>query len=141
MTVGGSETHGGSTGRWDYLPEALIISDTYYGLEAVVPWKNGPEFWQWVIGVLAMLISTSVGAVAKIADDVKMGERHKFWTKQLWLDFPALLMMTIAAISVTEYLDLSTAVGVGLGTFLGWLGPRTLDLFIGYKVRSWLDRK
>lgn len=82
-----------------------------------------------------MFIATAVGAVAKIADDVKNGHRVKFWSSQLWLDIPAVLMMMLVAWGVADYYDVSPGVGAALGSLLGWAGPRAVDVFLSRKLR------
>lgn len=102
-----------------------------------MPWKSGPDFWQTILGLLAMACATASGAIAKIADDVKNGDRPKFWSRQLWLDLPAVVMMAILAVSTTLYYGLSPGVGAGIGTVLGWVGPRIVDMVIGRRLREW----
>lgn len=107
----------------------------------MVPWKNDPDLFQFLVGLLTMLITTAAGAIAKVADDVKNGNRRKFWSKQLWLDVPAVVMMAILAASFAEYANLPTGIGAGVGAIFGWAGPRTVDVLIGYKLRDWSNRK
>lgn len=102
---------------------------------AAVPWRNGPDFWQFIQALAAMLIATAAGAIAKIADDVKTGNRKKFWSRQLWLDIPAVLMMMFIAWGVAEQYDLAPGVGAALGSLLGWAGPRAVDVVLARKLR------
>lgn len=102
-----------------------------------MPWRNlpewishSPEWFKLALGFLAMLAAAGVGAMAKIADDIKTGERERFWSKKLFLDLPAWVLMTLVAIGLSEHYELSNAVGIGLGSFLGWAGPRVLDTVI-----------
>lgn len=102
-----------------------------------MPWKNIPPDWlavliealrnsEFLAGVkafLAVLAAAGVGAMAKVADEVKSGERRKFFSKQLWLDVPALLMTAVIAIGVTAYYDLPGSVSAGISVFLGYAVP------------------
>lgn len=103
--------------------------------------KQVPELWQFIMSFLAMAIAAAIGATAKIADDIKSGDRTHFWTPKLWLDFPAVLMMALVAVSLAEYFDLTAGIAAGLGVTLGWAGPRIVDVFIGNKLAEWGKRK
>ena len=100
-----------------------------------MPWRNGSDLWHLIQALAATLIATAAGAIAKIADDVKTGNRKKFWTRQLWLDIPAVLMMMFVAWGAAEYYGLTPGVGAALGSLLGWAGPRTVDAILGQKIR------
>ncbi len=79
-----------------------------------------------------------VGTMAKIADDVKSGDRDRFWTRKLLLEIPAVGMMTLIGWGLASYFDLSSGGSVALGAFLGWGGPKTVEAFIAMRMpRSW----
>lgn len=110
-----------------------------------MPWRNLPEWmthlpdWlQWAAGLLAMLGAILLGALAKIADDVKSGDRRKFWSKQMWLELPALGMMTLVGWGLTEHYSLGSGASVVLGAVLGWSGPKVLEAIIEARIlKSW----
>lgn len=103
-----------------------------------MPWKNSPELWQIILGIAATALSVSVGSMAKIAEEVKRGYRHKFFTKQLWLDVPALWVMIVLAWGIIEYYDLSGGAAAAVGAVFGYLGPRIMDAIVAYKF-DWPD--
>ena len=96
-------------------------------------WKNNPEVIQYVLGFTAMLGAAGIGIMAKIADDVKNGDRPKFWSKELFLEIPTLLMMGLLAFGISEYLDLRGGAAAAVGAFLGWLGPKSVDIYLSYR--------
>lgn len=98
--------------------------------------SHAPEWLQWALGFMMMLASAGIGAMAKIADDIKSGERERFWSKKLFLDLPALAMMTLISIAITEYYGLPSPVGIGIGSFLGWAGPRVLDTVVLARITN-----
>lgn len=106
-----------------------------------MPWRNLPEWithlpdWlQWMAGFLAMLGAAGVGAMAKIADDVKSGDRDRFWTRKLFLEVPAVGMMALIGWGLADYFGLSSGQSVALGAFLGWAGPKTIEALIALKI-------
>lgn len=98
-----------------------------------MPMNNNPDLLQVILAVSAVALSVFIGSLAKIAEEVKLGYRHKFFTKQLWLDVPALFTMIIISWGLVEYLELSERVGLAASTIFGYLGPRILDAVIAYK--------
>jgi len=62
-----------------------------------MPWRNSGLI-QEVLLALGTSVAVVMGLLAKIAHEVKRGERERFFTRRLWLDAPALVVMiTIAA--------------------------------------------
>lgn len=109
-----------------------------------MPWRNFPEWmahspeWvQWAIGSLAVLTAAGVGMMAKIADDVKNGDRDRFWSRKLLLEAPAVGMIALMGWGFAEYFGLSTGQAVGVTTFMGWLGPKTLET----AIVKWLPKR
>lgn len=106
-----------------------------------MPWKSMPEWltqlpdWlQVFVGFSAMLFAAMVGAMAKIADDVKSGHRERFWTIKLFLEIPAVGMMALIGWGLAEYYTLSSGASVALGAFLGWAGPKTVEAIISMRL-------
>lgn len=86
-----------------------------------------PDLLQFLLGLLALGFAVLAGSITKIAADVKRGDRHKFWSHQLWFDIPALFMMVAVARGVSVYFEFPPDVAAGVGAFLGYIGPRGLD--------------
>ena len=115
-----------------------------------MPWKNMPPEWlavliealrnsEFLAGVkafLAVLVAAGVGVMAKVADEVKSGDRRKFFSNQLWLDVPALLMTAAITIGVSAYYSLPGPVSAGVSVFLGYAGPRIIDVWLAHKLRK-----
>lgn len=106
-----------------------------------MPWRNlpewlahAPEWLQWMVGFLSMLGAAGVGAMAKIADDVKTGNRDRFWTKKLFLEVPAVVMMALIGWGLAEYLGIGAGPAAALGAILGWGGPKTVEAIIAMKL-------
>jgi hypothetical protein len=111
-----------------------------------MPWRNLPEWFhhlpdwvQWALGLLGMLSATMMGAMAKIADDVKKGHRDKFWTANLFLELPALGMMYLVALGLAAWWDLPDYVNMAVAVLLGWGGPKLVEAIIAAKLPN-LDR-
>ena len=85
------------------------------------------DFWQGMLAFLGTIITAGVGLMAKVADEVKTGDRRKFFSKALWLELPVLLMMAIVAIGVAAYYDLPGPVAGGISTVFGYAGPKIVD--------------
>ena len=115
-----------------------------------MPWKNMPPGWladliealrdsEFLAGVkafLAALAAAGVGVMAKVADEVKSGGRRKFFSSQLWLDVPTLLMTATITVGVAAYYDLPGPVTAGVSVFLGYAGPRIIDVWLAHKLRK-----
>lgn len=113
-----------------------------------MPWRNLPpdwlaatldairnsEFWRGAKAFIAMFTAAGIGAMAKVAGEVKRGQRPKFFSAQLWLDVPAVLMLALIAIGLASYYDLTGPMAAGLSTMLGYIGPRVVDTLI---LRKW----
>ena len=95
------------------------------------------EFTQFAVGTVALLIAVVSGAVTRIATDVRRGDRHKFWSRQLWLDVPALFMMVAIARGIAVYFEFPSDIAGGVGAALGYIGPRMVDtVFSRYVART-----
>ena len=101
-----------------------------------MPWKNDPGWltelfskanMQGLLTFVFALFASGVGAMAKIADEVKSGERRKFFSRSLWLEIPSLVMAALATIALAAWLELPAAVTGGVGTWMGWAGPKAAD--------------
>lgn len=99
-----------------------------------MPWKDHPEFVQTVLAFFAMIGAAGVGIMAKIADDVKNGDRPRFWSKELLLEVPALVMMGFVGLAIADYYTLSIGQAVGVSTALGWIGPKSVDVIVSYRL-------
>jgi hypothetical protein len=97
---------------------------------------NLPQWLQVMVGFLSMLGAAGMGAMAKIADDVKSGNRDRFWTKKLFLEVPAVGMMALIGWGVAEHYGMGVGASVALGSFLGWAGPKTVEAIISMKMPS-----
>lgn len=115
-----------------------------------MPWSNFPPGWLATIlevlrtspfghGIqtfLGAFITVGVGLMAKIADEVKRGDRERFFSKRLFLDLPALVMMSLVSIGVSAYLSLSGPVAAALGAAMGYVGPRVVDAWLHAHTRK-----
>ena len=108
-----------------------------------MPWRNFPEWIanlpQWLqvmVGFLTMLFAAGMGAMAKIADDVKSGNRDKFWTRALFLEVPAVGMMALIGWGLAEHYSLGSGASVGIGAFLGWVGPKAAEVVLAVLMPS-----
>lgn len=113
-----------------------------------MPWRNLPEWiahlpdWaQWVMSMVAFLLAAGVGTVAKIADDVKSGDRDKFWTKQLYLEVPAVGMMALIGAGIAQHFELAEYAASALTAFLGWGGPKTITVILTAYAGGGKDRR
>lgn len=104
-------------------------------LAVLIEALRNSEFLAGVKAFLAVLAAAGVGVMAKVADEVKSGERRKFFSKQLWLDAPALLMTATITIGVAAYYDLPGPVAAGVSVFLGYAGPRAIGIWISRNIR------
>lgn len=115
-----------------------------------MPWKNMPpdwiaavidalrhsEFWSGMKAFTAILVASGVGVVAKIAGEVKNGERRKFFSVQLWLDVPTLFMAAIMTVGLATYYDMPGEVSGAVGVVFGYAGPRIVDAWLAHKLRK-----
>lgn len=99
-----------------------------------MPYRDQPEWLQAVIAVLTFTVLAAIGTMAKIADEVKRGGRERFWTAKLWLEVPTVFLMGAVAYGVTDYWELTQPTSVGLTAFMGWVGPKILDVAVSRLV-------
>jgi hypothetical protein len=95
------------------------MSDKATGLLAVIEAVNGLP--------ASLLIAVGAGRLMWHTGEVRQG-RRKFLGRELALEAPIILGMTFLLIGVADYLGLSAAQSGGLGTVLGWLGPRGIEV-------------
>lgn len=112
-----------------------------------MPWRHlpdwmthAPEWVQVTIGFVTLLVAAGIGAMAKIADDVKSGNRDKFWTKKLFLEVPAVGMMALTGWGIAEWQSFDVGAACALTSFLGWAGPKAVEALIALRF-PWFGRK
>ncbi|SNY95555.1 hypothetical protein SAMN04488142_0056 [Halomonas sp. hl-4] len=71
-----------------------------------------------------------MGFIAKVASEIKTGERDKFLTKRLLLDVPALVVMCVIAAGLNVWLELDGWPSTGVAVICGWVGPRSIDIIL-----------
>lgn len=99
-----------------------------------MPYRDQPEWLQVVYALGSFTLLAAVGTMAKVADEVKRGGRERFWTAKLWLEVPTVFLMGAVAYGVTDYWGLSQPMSIGLTAFMGWVGPKTLDVAVSRLV-------
>lgn len=102
--------------------------------------KEQPEWLQAALAVLTFTVFAAIGAMAKIADEVKQGGRERFWSAKLWLELPTVCLMGAVAYGIVDYWELSQGPGVAVTAFLGWMGPKALDIFVINRLGMFLKR-
>tara|TARA_B100000700_G_scaffold189815_1_gene209190 strand:- start:52876 stop:53199 length:324 start_codon:yes stop_codon:yes gene_type:complete len=95
-----------------------------------MPWRNDPEWLQEALLAIVTAGAVIMGLIAKIAAEVKSGEREKFLTPRLWLDLPALVVMVVLAAGINVWLDLSGWPATAVAVVCGWAGPRSIDVIL-----------
>lgn len=96
-----------------------------------MPWRNGPGFIQELMLLLGTAGVVAMGMLAKIAAEVRDGKRDKFLSAKLWLELPAILVMTLVATGINVWFGLDGWVGNAVAVVCGWSGPRAIDAMIG----------
>ncbi|MDW0360832.1 hypothetical protein Q8G38_16080 [Halomonas venusta] len=94
-----------------------------------MPWRNSGLI-QEVLLALGTSVAVVMGLLAKIAHEVKSGERERFFTRRLWLDAPALVVMITMAAGVNVYFGLDGWPAAAIAGVCGWAGPRSIDLLL-----------
>ncbi|RTR01953.1 hypothetical protein [Halomonas nitroreducens] len=94
-----------------------------------MPWRN-TGWLQDALLALSAGGAVMMGLLAKIAHEVKMGHRPRFFTRRLWLDVPALAAMVAVAAGINVYFELEGWPGSAVGVVCGWLGPRSIDVML-----------
>lgn len=100
-----------------------------------MPWRNLPPDWlaeklDELILYLSILSAVALGMAAKVASEVKGGDREKILSSRLLLDVPAVLMMAAITYGIAEYFGLRAGSAGAVGAVLGYLGPRAAHLLI-----------
>ncbi|MBZ0330560.1 phage holin family protein [Halomonas sp. ANAO-440] len=103
-------------------------------------WKTLSDWLHFVLGLAILAFPVAAGVATKIATDVRRGDRRKFWSSQLWLDLPALVMMVALARAVASHYELQPEVAGGLGALFGYMGPRIVDVFLNIYLQHRLPR-
>lgn len=115
-----------------------------------MPWKNMPpewlavvldalrhnEFAQGLVAFFTAVFAAGVGIMARVAEEVKSGDRDKFFTKRLWLELPALLLVAIVTVGITAYYDLPGPVAAGVSVVFGFVGPKLADAWLEHRLRK-----
>ena len=94
-----------------------------------MPWKNSDLFQELML-VIVMGWAVVMGFIAKIAAEVKSGERDKFFTRRLLLDLPALIVMCTVAAGLNVWFELDGWPATAVAVMCGWLGPRSIDIIL-----------
>lgn len=105
------------------------MPDKVNGLSAIIDMLQG---WP-----ASLLIAVGAGRLMWHSGEVGRG-RRKFFGRELALEAPIIAGMTFLLFGVADYLSLSVEQAAGLGSVLGWLGPRGVEVlvfrFAGRKV-------
>lgn len=94
-----------------------------------MPWKNSDLFQELAL-IVVMSWAVIMGFVAKVAAEVKSGERDKFFTRRLLLDLPALVVMCTVAAGLNVWLELDGWPATAVAVVCGWAGPRSIDIIL-----------
>lgn len=97
--------------------------------------RNQPEWLQLAQLIGVAVLTAGVGIMAKIADEVKRGERKRFWSRELWLELPAWMLAATLTVGSSVYFHLDGPVAGLLGAALGYLGPKIIDVIVAAKLR------
>lgn len=101
-----------------------------------MPWRNLPPEWlEYLKGLLAFCWAAAVGAAARLAHEVKMGDREKFFSRALFLTAPSVIMSGMLAYGIADHFQLTLGQGMGLGSFAGAAGIRFADLLFSMLER------
>ena len=94
-----------------------------------MPWRNSGWLQE---ALLAVTLGGAVlmGFIAKVASEIKSGERERFFTRRLLLDVPALIVMCVIAAGLNIWLDLEGWPATAVAVICGWAGPRSIDVIL-----------
>lgn len=106
-----------------------------------MPWKNtAPEWIQAALLLMGMALSTWVGTAMRIMDQVREGDRSKFWSRRLFVDAIGTVFMILVSAGIADYLELGLIPACALAAILGRGGPplidRAVDSFLARLKRS-----
>ncbi len=103
-------------------------------------WKNQPDLWQLVVLAISTGIGVLIGTLTRIFDQVREGQRERFFTRRLLVDGLGCLFIILICLGVAEYFALGTLTTVAVSVVLGRAGPpaidRLFDAFMASKERS-----
>ena len=94
-----------------------------------MPWRNTGWLQEALLAV-TLAGAVFMGFIAKIAAEIKSGERDKFFTKRLLLDVPALIVMCVIAAGLNIWFGLDGWPSTSVAVVCGWAGPRSIDVMI-----------
>lgn len=77
----------------------------------------------------SLLIAVGAGRLMWHSGEVGRG-RRRFFGRELALEAPIIAGMTFLLLGVADYLSLSVNQAAGLGSVLGWLGPRGVEVLV-----------
>ncbi|WP_027967306.1 hypothetical protein [Halomonas halocynthiae] len=94
-----------------------------------MPWRNSGLLQEMLLA-FTLAGAVIMGFIAKIAAEIKSGEREKFFTRRLLLDVPAMAVMFAIAAGVSERYGLVGWQSTGVGMIAGYVGPRGIDIIL-----------
>lgn len=94
-----------------------------------MPWRNSGWLQE---ALLAVTLGWAVlmGFIAKVASEIKSGERERFFTRRLLLDVPALIVMCVIAAGLNIWFELDGWPATSVAVICGWAGPRSIDIIL-----------
>ncbi len=90
-------------------------------------WRNPSEVGQLVALALSTAGGVLVGTLTRIFDQVREGQRERFFTRRLLVDGLGCLFIILVCLGVAEYFQLQTFATVAVSVLLGRAGPPAID--------------
>ena len=88
-----------------------------------------PELGKAATGLIGPAIGALTGVLMRHSQLAQRGDRP-FWSIHLLYEVPTVIGMGIIGGGLASYLQLSELTGWGLAAFLGYYGPRAIDLIV-----------
>lgn len=110
-----------------------------------MPWRDNPGWlqdqWQAFVLLAATTFAVTVGTLTRITDQLKNGERQRFWSRRLFIDALGVVFMVLVCAGVAEYYSFGTFTSVAMSVVLGRLGPPAIDRVVESVLNYWEPRK
>lgn len=107
-----------------------------------MPWRNiPPDTFQAGLMYLGLTLGAIIGSASKITEQIRSGQRTKFWGPELATDATSFLIMLLVAAGISEYLNLGTLATVAVSGILARAGTEELDNLINSVVQRVRGKK